>query len=203
VNSLKTFLIAKLVQLFIWNEKHFLLVSDGAFISGEVSTLLSSLSAKSPEQFQISLYTVCNSLILPMDVSISTVETPDFNLLQNHWSYLDISTVEYPTGTPFYNWYYIPELPNLTSLPSQCKRHSYSHTICAVRQCTTVDILWASVQREKGKELGVTYFPWHLCMHIKHILWTQKYVKHNTGMRYTTTFRSTTGRIYEDGPIIL
>jgi hypothetical protein len=101
-------------------------------------------------------------LIFRMDVNNlrdKLTDCSDFSLLQNLCPNLDISTLEYPTETSFYNSYYIPELPNLTSLPSQCYHHSYSHTVCAVRQCTTVDILWASVQTEKSKELGVIYFP--------------------------------------------
>ena len=100
------------------------------------------------------------SLILPMDVNNSTDKMPDytdFSLLQNLCPNLYTSTVEYPTETSLYNWYYISELSNLTSLPSQCYRHSDGHTVCAVRQCTTVDILWASVQTEKDNELGVTF----------------------------------------------
>jgi len=38
-------------------------------------------------------------------------------------------------------------------------RHSDGHTVCTVHQCTTVDILWASVQTDRDKELGVNYLP--------------------------------------------
>ena len=66
-------------------------------------------------------YVFC--LILPMDVNNSTEKIPDYTdfiLLQNLWTYLNISMLEYPIETSFYNWYYISELSNLTSLPSQC-----------------------------------------------------------------------------------
>jgi len=122
--------------------------------SGDVQFVQVAFSKTPLNKFRYPYIQLVVSLILPMDVNIWKEKMryyTDFSLMQNLCPYLDISTVEYPTETPFYNWYYISELSNLTSLPSQCYRHSDGHTVCAVRQCTTVDTLWASVQAEKDK----------------------------------------------------
>jgi len=90
--------------------------------------------------------------------------------------------------------------PHISSL-SPLTPFRRSHSLCS----PSVHGCWYTVSfctGREGQEHGVTYCPEHLCMHIKHILWTQNTVKHNTGMRRITTFWSMTDRIYGDGPII-
>ena len=64
--------------------------------------LFCSLSAKSPKQFRYPYIQYVFSLISSMNVKISTDKMPDntdFSLLQNIFSYLDISMLEYPIQT--------------------------------------------------------------------------------------------------------
>ena len=59
------------------------------------------------------------SLIYPMDVNNLTEKLTDgVSPLQNICTNFDISTLENPTETSFYKWYYISELSKLTSLNS-------------------------------------------------------------------------------------